>query len=86
MEDDAGKYLKAMAMYNDANRAGRTAEAVTANMVEMPSLLSDYDADDSGRIEKSEAITALLDYLIRGEITKDEALEVVLAFSAQTPV
>ena len=49
-------------------------------------ILSDYDADGNGLIEKSEATTAVLDYLLRGEITKEEAVEVVTAFILQTAV
>ena len=45
VEDDVGKYLKAMAMYRDANRSGLTASDVTDNAVEMANILSDYDAD-----------------------------------------
>ncbi len=86
VEADVDKHLKAMAMYNDANRAARTAEAVTANAVEMATVLSDYDADNSGTIEKSEATAAVLDYLLRGEITKEEAVSVVTAYILQTAV
>ena len=43
-------------------------------------LLERYDADDSGTIEKSEAIQAIEDYLF-GEgadaISKDEVIEVI---------
>ena len=63
---DTGKYLKAEAFYRDANRAGRTASATTANAVVTANILADYDADDSGSIEKSEAVRAVLDYLLRG--------------------
>ena len=86
VEADDGKYLKAMAMYRDANRSNRTANAVTTNMVEMANILSDYDADDSGMIEKSEAVMAVLDYLLRNSITKEEAIEVVTAFILRTEV
>ena len=85
VDADAGKYLKAMAMYRDA-RGPATADAVTANMVEMANILSDYDADDSGMIEKSEAVMAVLDYLLRNSITKEEAIEVVTAFILRTEV
>ena len=86
VEADVGKYLEAKAIYRDARGPAKMADAVTANAVEMANILSDYDADDSGRIEKSEAVTAVLDYLIRGDITKDEAVEVVTAFILQTAV
>ncbi len=86
VEADDGKYLKAMAMYRDENRSGRTAEAITTNMVQMANILSDYDADDSGMIEKSEAVMAVLDYLLRNSITKEEAIEVVTAFILRTEV
>ena len=87
MEDDVGKYLKAEAFYRDANRSNRTASDVTANAVEMANILSDYDADNSGMIEKGEAVMAVLDYLLmRTDITKDEAIEVVTAFILQTAV
>ena len=87
MDDDVGKYLKAEAFYRDANRPNRTASDVTANAVEMANILSDYDADNSGMIEKGEAVMAVLDYLLaRNDITKDEAIEVVTAFILQTAV
>ena len=54
--------------------------------MEAANVLTDYDADGNGMIEKSEAVAAVLDYLLRGEITKDEAIEVVTAFILQTPV
>ena len=44
---------------------------------EAATLLSMYDADGDGRINKAEAITAINDYLFNRTITKDQAIEVI---------
>ena len=50
-------------------------------------LLDTYDADNSGLIERSEAVKAVLDYLlIRSEITRAQAIEVVTAYILETAV
>ena len=41
------------------------------------SLLEMYDADGNDQIDKSEALTAIADYIFEGILTKDEALEVI---------
>ena len=43
-------------------------------------LLDRYDADDSGRIDKSEALTAIGDYIFGGILTKDQALQVITLY------
>ena len=89
MADD-GSRLRAMAMYADAQGPNKTAYEVTASaVVAMPvsvSILAMYDADNSGFIERSEAAKAVLDYLIRHEITRAPAIEVVTAYHLQTPL
>jgi len=37
-----------------------------------------YDADGDGVISKSEAVSALMDYLVAGSITKANAVEVLM--------
>ena len=49
-------------------------------------LLGTYDADNSGLIERSEAVKAVLDYLIRDEISRAQAIEVVTAHILETAV
>ena len=40
-------------------------------------LLDRYDIDDSNEIEKSEALTAVEDYLFNGTLTKEQVLDVI---------
>ena len=49
-------------------------------------ILAMYDANDNSLIERSEAVDAVLDFLILNEITRDQAIEVVTAFILQTAV
>ena len=95
MDDDAGYYLRAAAMYTDAQGPNKMAYEKTEGMVGadvmMPgdALLDMYDADDSGLIERSEAVKAVLDYLIPGrpdQITRAQAIEVVTAYILETAV
>ena len=83
VEADASMYIKVMATYTDAEGSGKTAESPSV-MVQLEAapmtLLERYDADNSGRIDKDEAIQAINDYLF-GEgadrISKDEAIQVI---------
>ena len=57
---------------------------VTVTVGEAPpvegDLLDRYDADDSGRIDKSEALTAIGDYIFGGILTKEQALQVITLY------
>ena len=90
VEADEDMYLQAVATYTDAYgdemdmATGRTSE-----MVKSASIVGDYDANQNGRIDRDEAITAVLDALLPGRpnsITREEAIEVVTAFILQTEV
>ena len=85
VEADATMYLQATAMYTDGEGSGKSASAESANMVldaaaTGGTLLDTYDADDSGAIEKSEALTAINDYLFGvgdAAISKEDVIEVI---------
>ena len=81
---DEGMYLRATAAYTDAEASGQTAVAVTtaATAASQADLLTRYDADGNGQIDRDEAIKAVQDYFAN-RISRDEALEVIrLYFSA----
>ena len=67
VDGDANMYLRATASYTDGHGPGKSKMATTANMVLAADagdpLVTRYDADKSGEIEKSEVITAINDYL-----------------------
>jgi subtilase family serine protease len=48
--------------------------------------IAQYDQDNSGFIEREEAIAVVKDYLIYGKINKELAIEVVKAYLLETPV
>ena len=51
------------------------------------SVLAEYDADDSGRIERSEVLTAIGDLVFqRTNIQRDDVLSIIGAFVFQRPV
>ena len=80
MADD-GSRLQATAMYDDGEGSDKTAMEMTANAVGATGdILSDYDTDGTPGISEIEASIAVLDYLIRSDITKDEAIQVVTAY------
>ena len=80
---DQGMYLRAMASYTDAEASNQTAVAVSAAATAASSgdLLSRYDADGNGRIDRDEAIRAVQDYF-NNLISRDEALEVIRLYFA----
>ena len=90
MAADDEYYLRAAAMYDDAEGIGKSASEVTMYKVGETEagdgILATYDADDSGMIERSEAVKAVLDYLIRNQITRDQAIEVVTAYILEVAV
>ena len=90
VEADEGMYLQAKATYMDAyGDEMDMAMGSTSAMVKSASIVADYDANGNGRIDRDEAITAVLDALLPGRpnpITREEAIEVVTAFILQTEV
>ena len=51
------------------------------------SVLAEYDADNSGRIERSEVLTAIGDLVFgRANIQRDDVLSIIGAFAFQRPV
>lgn len=79
---DTGVFLRATVSYNDAVGPGKSAQAATSSGVVQAALLSEYDANSDGRIERSEAIQAVSDFF-NGEISKGDVLDVlVLYFSS----
>ena len=80
MADD-GSRLQAAAMYDDSFGEDKTAMGMTANAVGATGdIVSDYDTDGTPGISEIEASVAVLDYLIRSDITRDEAIQVVTAY------
>ncbi len=73
---DAGAFLRATVNYDDAVGTGKSAQAVTSAGVAQVALLSDYDRNGNGQIERSEAVTAVGDYF-GGEISKQDVLDVL---------
>ena len=78
-ESDAGIFLRATASYDDAVGTGKSAQAATSSGVAQMELLSEYDANRNGSIERSEAIRAVSDYF-NGEISKDDVLAVLVLY------
>ncbi len=83
VEGDAGKYLRATAMYTDHHEegSGKSAEAVSDNAVvageTQDPLLTRYDANSNGEIDRDEVITAINDYLFEDAITRDQVIDVL---------
>ena len=88
MDTDDGYYLRATAMYDDGEGMDKMAYEMTMMVGAGPDggILAMYDANDNSLIERSEAVGAVLDYLLRNEITRDQAIEVVTAHILQTAV
>jgi hypothetical protein len=68
MTADVGYYLRATVMYTDGHGSNKEAMATTTSMVtEVPvvdPLLTRYDTDpQNGRIDRSEVLTAINDYI-----------------------
>ena len=70
---DAGNYLRATVTYTDDSGTGKTADASTSSAVK----LHTYDANASGRIERSEVIEAIRDFLFHRTITRDQVIQVI---------
>ncbi len=80
VEADVGMYLRATAGYTDAQGSGQTAIGVSGAATERD-LVSRYDANGNGQIEKDEAIRAVQDYF-SDLITKAEVLTVIQLYFA----
>ena len=69
---DAGNYLRATVTYEDDSGTGQTAGPVaTTDRVK----LHTYDADANGRINRSEVIEAIRDFLVAHSISRAEVIE-----------
>ena len=77
---DEDSRLQATAMYDDGEGSGKEAMGMTAKAVGACDILSRYDTDGTPGISRIEASIAVLDYLIRDKITRDEAIQVVTAY------
>ena len=78
-KSDEGIYLRATASYDDAAGIGKSAQGITSTGVAQMELLTKYDSDRNGSIDRSEAIDAVTDYF-NDEITKDEVLAVLVLY------
>ena len=78
-KSDEGIFLRATANYDDAAGIGKSAQGITSTGVAQMELLTKYDSDRNGSIDRSEAIDAVTDYF-NGEITKDEVLAVLVLY------
>ena len=74
VEDDAGQYLRVTVTYNDASGSNQTA-GPTAPTDRVK--LHTYDADADGRINRSEVIQAIRDFLVEHSISRAEVIEVI---------
>ncbi len=68
-------------MYTDEEGSGKSAEAVSDNAVvageTQDPLLTRYDANSNGEIDRDEVITAINDYLFEDAITRDQVIDVL---------
>ena len=78
---DAGYHLRATAIYTDLLGSGKTARAVSGYaMTAVDPLVSRYDANVNGMIDKAEVIQAINDYLLdEGDeaISKAEVIRLI---------
>ena len=77
---DEGYYLRATVAYTDSTGPGQTAEAVTGAAV-VVDLLTRYDANGNGQIDRDEAIKAVQDYF-SNLISREDVLEVIRLYFA----
>ena len=78
---DVDYYLRATVTYVDAGGAGQMAmsESTGSMTVDSNPLLTEYDGDKDGWINRDEAIEALRDYRNR-EISRDDVIEVLTLY------
>ena len=79
--DDEDMYLRATVMYTDGHGSDKTAMAMTDNMVTVTAedpVLTQFDANDDGEIDKEEVVKAISDYLNEVEgISKSDVIAVI---------
>ena len=76
-DDDVGYYLQVVAKYTDGHGSGKSETATTGKVSAAPNpVLVKHDANENGRIDRSEAIAALRSYQA-GEISRSEAIAVL---------
>ena len=81
--EDVDMYLRATASYTDGEGSGKSAMAQTANAVMAADagdpLVVKYDANSNDKIEKSEVITAINDYLdgVAGAPSKADVIRLI---------
>jgi hypothetical protein len=80
VDADANMFLRATASYTDAHASGQTASAVTGSATELD-VISRYDANGNGIIERDEAIAAVRDYFDR-LITRNQVIMVIQSYFA----
>ena len=73
--EDATKYIKARAMYNDPEGANKVASSGPAMVTAGDPLLAEYDDNNNGTIEIEEIRTAFTDY-IGGGISLDDMRDI----------
>ena len=76
---DSGKFLRATVRYSDAEGSGKREMAVTANALEMMRAAGPYDADNSGTIDSTEVLQAVIDYFA-GNLDSIGVLDVVTRY------
>ena len=72
--------LRATVSYTDAHGSGKMAQSMaTGAVAEAMTLLDIYDANDNDRIDRSEAVQAVTDYL-NGDLSRADAVAVILLY------
>ena len=76
VEADVGYYLRATASYTDGEGAGRMATTTTSMVTAGDPPLVEYDANNNGRIDRDQAITAFRSYRA-GQASRSDAIAVL---------
>ena len=83
VDGDANMYLRATASYTDGHGPDKSKMATTASRVLAADagdpLVTSYDADKNGTIDRDEVLRAIVDF-IKGEITRDDVLKIIASF------
>ena len=87
MDDDAGYYLRATAMYDDGEGIGKMASKETKMVTvtdvdeqEPEDPVERYDVNNNGRIDKDELAAGVFDYNIELTLSKDELADLVFSY------
>ena len=82
MDDDAGYYLRATAMYNDGEGTGKMKEATTMMVGAMAedSLLTTHDDNKNGKIDRPEVLDAIRDFVFNQTIEREDVVDVIRLF------